>query len=156
MSSASADNTFVRRGRRLEYLTLGWNSVEAALAIFAGLLAGSIALVGFGLDSVIECSSGAVLLWRLGSGGDAERRERIAVRLVGVSFLLLAAYIAFDAVTSLVQREAPRESYLGIGVAAASLIAMPLLGWAATSAYGAPIRVFGLFMELLGQGAENR
>ncbi len=116
----------VQRGRRLEYLTLVWNSLEALLSIIAGLLAGSIALVGFGFDSLIECSSGAVLLWRLG-GRDTERRERLAVRLVGVSFLVLAAYIAFDSVSSLVRGEAPHESLLGIGVAAASLVAMPLL-----------------------------
>ncbi len=119
--------SLVLRGRRLEYLTLGWNSLEALLSIAAGVSAGSIALVGFGFDSVIECSSGAVLLWRLGAGAEDERRERIAVRLVGVSFLALAAYVAFDAISSLLHHEAPHESYLGIAVAAASLLAMPLL-----------------------------
>ncbi len=129
MSTPSVDSrtALIARGRRLEYLTLGWNSLEAALSIVAGLLAGSIALVGFGFDSVIECASGAVLLWRLGSGAEAERRERLALRLVGVGFLLLAFYVAFDAISALVHREAPHESYLGIGIAAAALIAMPLL-----------------------------
>ncbi len=117
----------VRRGRRLEYLTLAWNSLEALLSIVAGLLAGSIALVGFGFDSVIEVSSGAVLLWRLRAGAEAERREQIALRLVGGCFLALAVYVAWEAIASLVRREAPGESYVGIGVAAASLIAMPLL-----------------------------
>ncbi len=117
----------LRRGRQLEYLTLAWNSLEALAAIISGLLAGSVALVGFGFDSVIECVSGAVLLWRLADGEAGERRERTAVRLVGASFLLLAAYVAGDAVHALVTREAPEKSLFGIGVAIASLIAMPLL-----------------------------
>ena len=114
----------VLRGRRLEYLTIGWNSLEAVVAIGAGLVAGSIALVGFGVDSVIEMSSGAILLWRLFSG---EHRERLALRLVGVSFLMLAAYVAFDAGKSLLLREPPDESYVGIALAALSLVVMPLL-----------------------------
>jgi divalent metal cation (Fe/Co/Zn/Cd) transporter len=117
----------VRAGRRLEYLTLSWNSLEALAAIVSGVLAGSIALVGFGLDSVIECSSGTILLWRLSDGEAGERRERAALRLVGVSFLLLAAYVAYDAIASLARREAPERSLFGIGLAIASLIAMPLL-----------------------------
>ncbi|MDQ3686651.1 MAG: cation transporter [Acidobacteriota bacterium] len=117
----------VRRGRRLEYLTIVWNSLEAVAAIGAGLFAGSIALVGFGVDSVIETSSGAILLWRLRDGERGEERERIALRLVGVSFLLLAAYVAFDAVKSLIMREPPEASYIGIGIAAVSLVVMPLL-----------------------------
>lgn len=117
----------LRRGRRLEYLTIGWNSLEAIVSIVAGLLAGSIALVGFGIDSVIETSSGAVLLWRLQDGDHGDGRERIALRLVGVSFLALAAYVGFEAIKSLVRREPPSATYLGIGVAALSLIVMPLL-----------------------------
>jgi divalent metal cation (Fe/Co/Zn/Cd) transporter len=119
-----------RRGRHLEYITLAWNSAEGIAALVAGLLAGSIALVGFGLDSVIEISSGAVLLWRLRAEGDAERREhaeRRAQRLVGICFLALAAYVAYDSVKGLVGHETPRESIFGIGVAVAALIAMPLL-----------------------------
>jgi len=114
----------VRRGRRLEYLTIGWNSLEAIISIGAGIVAGSIALVGFGIDSVIEVSSGAVLLWRLVSG---EHREQLALKLVGFSFLALAAYVAIDALTTLWFREAPEKSYVGIGVAILSLIVMPLL-----------------------------
>ncbi len=117
----------VRRGRRLEYLTIAWNSLEAVASIGAGLLAGSIALVGFGVDSVIETSSGAILLWRLRDGERGEARERIALKLVGIGFLLLAAYVAFDAVKSLLMREPPEASYIGIGIAAVSLIVMPLL-----------------------------
>ena len=115
----------VRRGRQLEYLTIGWNSLEAAVAIGAGLLAGSIALVGFGVDSVIESLSGAVLLWRLAASG--EDRERAALKIVGVSFLALAAYVAFDAAKSLLAHEPPDASYIGIALAVASLIVMPLL-----------------------------
>lgn len=94
------------------------------------MLAGSIALIGFGLDSVIEISSGAVLLWRLRAEADAERRERAerrAQRLVGTCFFALAAYVAFDSIKGLVLREAPKESLFGVGVALAALIAMPLL-----------------------------
>ncbi len=115
----------VRRGRRLEYLTIAWNSVEAAVALIAGLLAGSIALVGFGLDSVIEVSSGAIVLWRLFA--DHERAERIAIKVVGASFLALAAYVAFDSTKTLWLREAPERSLPGIVLAALSLIVMPLL-----------------------------
>jgi divalent metal cation (Fe/Co/Zn/Cd) transporter len=118
------------RGRRLEYITLAWNSAEGVAALVAGLLAGSIALVGFGLDSVIEISSGAVLLWRLRAESDAERREHAehrAQRLVGVCFLALAAYVAYDSIQGLARHEAPQESIFGICVALAALIAMPLL-----------------------------
>ncbi len=114
----------VQRGRRLEYLTIGWNSLEAVFAIGAGAMAGSIALVGFGVDSVIEVSSGAIVLWRLVSG---EHRERLALKLVGISFLALAAYVTFDAAKSLWFRETPDATYLGIVIAALSLIVMPLL-----------------------------
>lgn len=117
----------VRRGRRLEYFTIAWNSLEAIAAIGAGLFAGSVALVGFGVDSVIETSSGAILLWRLRDGERGEEREGLALRLVGISFLFLAAYVAFDAVKSLVLREPPEASYVGICIAALSLLVMPLL-----------------------------
>lgn len=113
-----------RRGRKLEYLTIGWNSLEAITAIGAGILAGSVALVGFGFDSVIESFSGVVLLWRLAAG---EQREQLAIRLVGVSFLILAAYVGFEAIKSLVLRQPPEASYIGIAIAALSLIVMPIL-----------------------------
>lgn len=114
----------MRRGRFLEYFTIGWNSLEAVVAITFGVYAGSIALVGFGVDSVIESSSGAILLWRLFAG---EERERLALRLVGISLLTLAVYVAFDAVKSLILQERPDESYVGIALAAVSLIVMPIL-----------------------------
>lgn len=115
---------YVRRGRRLAYLTVGWNSLEGMIAVGAGVVAGSIALVGFGVDSVIEVSSGAIILWRLASG---EHREQLALRLVGVSFLALASYVAFEAVKSLWFRELPEASYVGIAIAALSLVVMPVL-----------------------------
>jgi divalent metal cation (Fe/Co/Zn/Cd) transporter len=114
----------IRHGRNLEYLTIGWNSIEAVAAIGAGILAGSIALVSFGFDSVIESLSGAIVLWRLFTG---EHREKIALRLVGVSFLILAAYVGFDAVRSLILREPPETSFLGMAIAALSLVVMPIL-----------------------------
>ena len=113
--------------RRLEYATLSWNVIEGAVSITAGLLAGSIALVGFGVDAFIESVSGAVLLWRLQAGAVGESRERVALRLVGVSFLLLAAYVLFEAAMSLLRREPPEASTLGVAIAAISLVIMPLL-----------------------------
>ena len=127
-SDPSADRaTAAHTGRRLEYFTLGWNVIEAAVAVGAGLLAGSIALIGFGVDSVIESISGGVLLWRLQAHQADERREQLALKLVGLSFLLLAAYVAVDATKTLVQREAPHASLVGIGLSVASLVVMPLL-----------------------------
>lgn len=126
----SSREAMVARGLRLEYFTLGWNLLEALVALVCGVIAGSIALVGFGLDSVVEVSSGSVLLWRLRADRHAENRERaerFAVRLVGVSFLLLALYVAGDAIKTLLRRETPEESIPGIVLAIASLIAMPLL-----------------------------
>jgi len=120
----------VHHGVRLEYLTLGWNTMEAVVAIVAGVVAGSIALVGFGLDSVIETFSGATLLWRLRADHDherGERAERIALRLVGVSFVALTIYIAFDSIRALVRHESPEHSLPGIVLAIVSLIVMPLL-----------------------------
>jgi divalent metal cation (Fe/Co/Zn/Cd) transporter len=120
----------VRRATRLEYLTVGWNLLEAVVAIVSGLLAGSVALMGFGLDSVIETFSGATLLWRLGHDHDPERRERserLALRLVGLSLLLLAVYVAADAALALLHRKQPEESLPGIVLAAVSLAVMPLL-----------------------------
>lgn len=126
----STREAIVARGLRLEYFTLGWNLLEALVALVSGFIAGSIALVGFGLDSLVEVSSGSVLLWRLRADRHAEHRERaerLALRLVGVSFLLLALYVAGDALKTLLRRETPEGSIPGIVLAIASLIAMPLL-----------------------------
>ncbi len=128
VASLSEDRVdLLRRGRRLEYLTLGWNLVEAAIAIAAGSAAGSSALIGFGLDSLIESTSGAALLWRLQAGPEGERREQRALRLVGVSFLLLAAYVAWDAGGALWRRDVPDDSVVGVLLAVVSLIVMPVL-----------------------------
>jgi len=119
----------VRRGVRLEYLTLGYNVVEATVSLVAGTAAGSIALVGFGVDAVIESLSGAVMLWRLGRDEDPgrERIEKLALRLIGFSFLLLAVYVGWEAVETLLDGHAPGRSAVGIGLACASLAIMPVL-----------------------------
>ena len=117
----------IKRARLLEYSTLGWNTVEATVSITAGIIAGSIALVGFGADALIESVSGSVLLWRLRSGELGASREKKALQLVGVSFLVLAAYVLFDAGKSLIKREPPEASTIGIVIATVSLIIMPVL-----------------------------
>ena len=118
------DAGLVRRGRRLQYLTIAYNSLEALVALVAGFLANSIALVGFGFDSLIEVTSGGAVLWRLYRG---ERAERIALRLIGVCFLLLATYVAWEAGEALLARRAPQRSLPGIVLAMASIVVMPLL-----------------------------
>jgi divalent metal cation (Fe/Co/Zn/Cd) transporter len=117
----------LRTGRRLEYFTLGWNLTEAVVAIGAGVFATSIALIGFGIDSLIECLSGGILLWRLQGVEAGAKREQDAHRLVGVSFFVLAAYVAFEAGKSLLYREEPEVSIIGIILSVVSLIVMPLL-----------------------------
>lgn len=114
----------------LEYATVGYNVLEGVIAVGSGIAAASIALIGFGIDSGIEVLSGLILLWRLNARRDEEegdRAEARALKLVGWSFVLLAAYVAWDAVTSLVRREAPGESVVGIVLAAVSVVVMPLL-----------------------------
>jgi divalent metal cation (Fe/Co/Zn/Cd) transporter len=123
----------VRHALRLEWLTIGWNVVEGIVAISAAVLAGSVALLGFGIDSFVESASGAVLVWRLlaeGRGLDPEQVERLDARahkLVGASLFLLGAYIALDAATALWNREAPRPSAVGIVLAVVSIFAMQWL-----------------------------
>lgn len=120
----------VKRGRRLEYFTIGYNSLEGLVALIAGLIAGSIALISFGFDSLIEVTSGAALLWRLHTDVDEARRQRveaISLRIVGLCFLVLAGYVSYDSIKSLWRQEAPEESLPGIILAIVSLIAMPLL-----------------------------
>lgn len=122
--------SLVRRGRWLEYFTIGYNSLEGLIAIVAGVFAGSIALVGFGFDSLIEVTSGAVVLWRLQADVDEVRRERveaISLRVVGLCFVVLALYVSYDSIQSLIRREAPEGSIVGIVLATVSLIVMPLL-----------------------------
>jgi divalent metal cation (Fe/Co/Zn/Cd) transporter len=120
----------VRHGRRLEYFTIAWNTLEGLVAVVAGAIAGSISLVGFGIDSFIEVTSGSVLLWRMSVDAEVQRRElneRRALRIVGVCFLLLAAYIACESVLDLWSRRAPEHSIPGIVLACVSLVVMPLL-----------------------------
>ncbi|HEY6102497.1 MAG TPA: cation transporter [bacterium] len=120
----------LRKARGLEIFTVAWNSLEGLIAVALGIVAGSIVLVGFGVDSVIETSSGVILLWRLQGhrdATDADAAERRALRLVGLSLLLLAVYVAGDALLSLLRRTAPEASLPGIVLAAVSLVVMPLL-----------------------------
>ncbi len=129
-AAAPARPAAVRRGRRLTWLTIAYNSLEAVASLVAGLLAGSVALVGFGLDSVIEVTASGAALWRLGHDADPRRREiaeHRALRVIGWSFLALAAYVLVDAVRSLAVREVPERSVPGIVIAVASLVVMPLL-----------------------------
>ena len=119
-----------RRGKHLEYFTIAWNSLEGLVAVVAGALAGSISLVGFGIDSFIEVTSGTVLLWRMGVDADVRRRERnerLSLRIVGVCFLALAVYVGYESVSDLVSRKAPEHSVPGIILACVSLVVMPLL-----------------------------
>jgi divalent metal cation (Fe/Co/Zn/Cd) transporter len=116
-----------RKGRRLEYFTLGWNLSEAVVGISAGVIAGSISLIGFGVDSIIESLSGASLLWRLQRHEADEKREQLALKLVGISFFVLAAYVAAGAAKTLIRREPPHASIVGVCLAAVSIVVMPLL-----------------------------
>jgi len=119
-----------QRGKRLEYFTIVWNSFEGLIAVSAGAFAGSISLVGFGVDSFIEVTSGSALLWRMSVDADTHERERIerrTLRIVGGCFLALAAYVAYEAVRNLVGQEAAAHSLPGILLACVSLVVMPLL-----------------------------
>ena len=120
----------VRHGRRLEYFTIAWNGLEGLVAVVAGAIAGSISLAGFGIDSFIQVTSGSALLWRMSVDAEVQRRElneRRALKIVGLCFLLLAAYIAYESVLDLWSRRAPEHSIPGIVLACVSLVVMPLL-----------------------------
>jgi divalent metal cation (Fe/Co/Zn/Cd) transporter len=118
----------------LAVATVAYNLVEAGVALYAGVQAGSIALVGFGLDSMIELTAAAVVLWRLrleARGAEVERVQIVEAavsRFVGVTLIALAAYVVIQAVWILWTREAPQESWLGVALAVLSLLIMPLLG----------------------------
>lgn len=127
---AANRSVLARHGKRLEYFTIAWNCLEGLVGIGVGLMAGSISLVGFGIDSFIEVTSGATLLWRMSHDADLERRERaehLALRIVGLCFLGLALYVGVEALATLVHREAPQRSFAGIALAIASLMVMPFL-----------------------------
>jgi divalent metal cation (Fe/Co/Zn/Cd) transporter len=120
----------VRRSQRLNYATIAYNSLEGILSITAGLLAGSIALVGFGVDSLIELTAGAAALWRLRADVNPVRRERVerlTLRVIGLCFLALAIYVGTEALRTLIAQAAPERSWLGIMIAIASLGTMPFL-----------------------------
>ena len=120
----------MRRGLRLNYVGIGYNALEAIVAIGAGLAAGSVALVGFGFDSVIEVTASGAAQWRLRSDLDPHRRERVerhTARIIGWSFLALALYVAIDSVNALVHRNAPERSVAGLVLLALSAVVMPVL-----------------------------
>jgi Cation efflux family len=127
MATKIAKDQDLLAGKRLEYFTLGWNLMEALVAVGAGVFAGSVALIAFGIDSLIESLSGGILLWRLHGTAAEPTCERVAQRLVGISFFLLAAYVGFEAGTSLLHRQEPEASIVGIILSIVSLIVMPLL-----------------------------
>jgi divalent metal cation (Fe/Co/Zn/Cd) transporter len=121
---------YVRRGERLEYFTIGYNTLEGVTSIVAGLIARSVSLVGFGLESLIEVTSGAALLWRLHHDLDLSRREQVeraALRTVGACFIALALYILYESGSMLIRHVPPKRSIFGIVIAAISVIVMPLL-----------------------------
>jgi len=124
-----------RRALRLEYFTIGWNVLEAIVAIGAGVVAGSVALVGFGVDSGIEVISAVGLWWRLRTAGpdatvaEESAAERRALYIVAATFFLLAAYIAYEAGMALLGREEPDRSTVGLVLSVLSLLIMPLLAW---------------------------
>lgn len=126
----SAREAVTRQGKHLEYFTIAWNTLEGLVGIAAGVLAGSISLVGFGIDSLIEVTSGATLLWRMSVDRNAERRERndrLSLRIVGGCFVALALYVLYESVSDLGKKNAPGHSLAGIVLACVSLIVMPLL-----------------------------
>ena len=125
VNTTATPDRLARRARLLAIATVAWNVIEAAVAIAAGTAAGSIALVGFGLDSTVEVLSALVILWQF--NGLAEARERRALRLIALSFFALAAYVVVQAVWDLTRGAEPESSPVGIGLAIASLIVMPIL-----------------------------
>lgn len=128
---ATGRDQLLRRALNLAYFTVAWNVVEGVIAIWAALNAGSDALLGFGLDSAVESISGLVLIWRLHvERRDAERAEEVegrALRLIGITFFLLAAYLTYESITTLVNSERPDASIVGIALTVLSLIVMPPL-----------------------------
>jgi len=127
---ATNRRTLAQRGKRLEYFTIAWNSLEGFVAVIAGAIAGSISLVGFGMDSFIEVTSGATLLWRMSVDADEksrEKNERLSIRIVGACFIALAVYVACEGISDLLGRKIPEHSIPGIVLACVSLVVMPIL-----------------------------
>jgi len=130
MAHSAARSALVQRGLALNYLTIGYNVLEAVVALGAGIVSGSVALVGFGLDSVIEVTASGAAQWRLRADIDASRRERVehvTLRIIGWSFLALAVYVVFDSANALLRREPPERSIVGLVLLALSAIVMPVL-----------------------------
>jgi divalent metal cation (Fe/Co/Zn/Cd) transporter len=124
-------SALIRRARFLARLGLAWHAIEAAVAVGAGLVAGSVALIGFGADSVVESLAGLVVLWRFGGDRHAsDLAERRAYRLIAISFWVIAAWVAFEAVSQLGGGGHPEVSWVGIGLAAVTLVTMPPLALA--------------------------
>jgi len=120
----------LRQGRQLEYFTIAYNTLEGLVAIVAGAIAGSISLIGFGIDSFIEVTSGAALLWRMAVDADIherERNEKRALRVVGLCFIGLSVYIAYESIADLLHKRASEHSIAGIILACVSLVVMPVL-----------------------------
>lgn len=130
-TEASQQSRLRQQALLLAWLTVVWNTVEAVVAIAAGRAAGSLALVGFGLDSTIEVASAAVIIWQF-SGLDEEREQR-ALRLIAVSFFALAAYVSVQAALDLIGGSEPEFSAVGLTLTVLSLIVMPILAWAKRS-----------------------
>jgi divalent metal cation (Fe/Co/Zn/Cd) transporter len=129
-SSVMTRAAISRRGRNLEYFTIAWNTLEGLVAIVVGAIAGSISLVGFGIDSFIEVTSGAALLWRMAVDADIherERNEKRALRVVGLCFIGLSVYIAYESIADLLHERASEHSIPGMILACVSLVVMPVL-----------------------------
>jgi divalent metal cation (Fe/Co/Zn/Cd) transporter len=119
----------IGRAKALSWLSLAWMSVEGAVAITAALIAGSVALLGFGIDSTIEGLASVIVIWRFtGTRRLSDHAELRAQKAVAISFFLLAPYIAQDAIRALVTAEHPSVSWVGIGLSVSSIVVMPLLG----------------------------
>jgi len=119
---------WVRRARSLAWLGIGWHGIEAAVAVGAGLLAGSVALVGFGADSVVEALAAFIVIWRFATArASSETAERRAQQLIAVSFFLIAAYVGVEATRTVLGGERPQASWIGIGLAVVTAVTMPLL-----------------------------
>jgi cation diffusion facilitator family transporter len=130
LQMADARAALVRRGLRLNYLTIAYNAFEALVSLVAGLAAGSVALVSFGIDSVIEVTASGAALWRLRADtreAQRERAERATRRVIGWCFLALAAYVLYVGLETLWRRERPQPSVVGIAILALSVVVMPLL-----------------------------
>ena len=118
----------IRRAKLLAWAGIGWHGIEAAVAIGAGIVAGSIALVGFGADSLVESAAGLILIWRFAASRAAsEATERRAQKLIAISFYVIAAYVGFEAVRSLLIGDRPEASWVGIGLSVVTLLSMPPL-----------------------------